>query len=495
MERNTFFCNLGLYIKSVLVFILLLSGSGSAWADTVIFNGSVDSAWEYKNSLGTNVSVTNDQLFDSGGYGTPKTYTSKGTFSISSGERIKITAKRSSSLGTNLPSIKVKYYSDDKWNEVTEFTQVQINSTTDYVDVFVDDSKLVGSYKIQFELQNVYISSIILKSVPTTPLLKTTHPASGDAFGYVTVNTSKTYTIENDGIGAMNVNITSSNSAFTLSTSELTDITNDGTGKTFDVIFNYDSEHPEPHSAVITITPTYDGAIAESFTVSAGPEVEVNEDKSTTWTTGSGKNVYVKYTAKNGWNTICMPISVNAYKTSLFGSGATTKAYVLSNYDSATGTITFETTNYLGAGTPYLVYVENAASAPFLINNISVNYGPTGALQVQKPSSGTSKATFKGTFAPIEKGYFPANSYGITTTGKIVNAGENSSIKGYRAYFLGGLAAGARMLVIDDDETTDLGLVKMVSPEVKDVFNLNGQRVKKGRKGLYVVNGKKVVIK
>lgn len=33
MERNTFFCNLGLYIKSVLVLILLLGGSGSAWAD------------------------------------------------------------------------------------------------------------------------------------------------------------------------------------------------------------------------------------------------------------------------------------------------------------------------------------------------------------------------------------------------------------------------------------------------------------------------------
>ena len=33
MERNTVFCNLGLYIKSVLVLILLLSGSGSAWAD------------------------------------------------------------------------------------------------------------------------------------------------------------------------------------------------------------------------------------------------------------------------------------------------------------------------------------------------------------------------------------------------------------------------------------------------------------------------------
>lgn len=36
MERNTFFCNLGLYIKSVLVLILLLGGSGSAWAQKTL---------------------------------------------------------------------------------------------------------------------------------------------------------------------------------------------------------------------------------------------------------------------------------------------------------------------------------------------------------------------------------------------------------------------------------------------------------------------------
>lgn len=46
MERNSFFCNLGLYIKSVLVLILLLGGSGSAWADTVIKTIDFsDSSW------------------------------------------------------------------------------------------------------------------------------------------------------------------------------------------------------------------------------------------------------------------------------------------------------------------------------------------------------------------------------------------------------------------------------------------------------------------
>ena len=56
MERNTFFCNLGLYIKSVLVFILLLGGSGSAWADelTICDNSNTNS---YVPFYGYNINI------------------------------------------------------------------------------------------------------------------------------------------------------------------------------------------------------------------------------------------------------------------------------------------------------------------------------------------------------------------------------------------------------------------------------------------------------
>ena len=325
---------------------------------------------------------------------------------------------------------------------------------------------------------------------PTTPVLNITHPISGDGFGYVTTNTTKTYTVKNIGVGSMDVNIASSdNKYFTVSTSSLTGITNDGVGKTFDVTFNYDALHPEPHYANITITPTFDGAIADVISVSAGPEVELNEDKATTWTTGSGKNVYLKYTAKNGWNTICFPVSVNSYKTQLFGSDATVKAYAFNNYDSSTGTLSFEKASYLSAGTPYLVYVENAASAPFVINDINVGYGPAAA-----GSTLWNSVYFKGSFMPMAAGSM-TGFYGVTSDGKLRKAGSEAYMKGYRAYFIGSFSS-ARIITIDEDgETTDLGFVKMVDPEAKKVFNLQGQRVEKGRKGIYIVNGKKVVIK
>ena len=80
-----------------------------------------------------------------------------------------------------------------------------------------------------------------------------------------------------------------------------------------------------------------------------------------------------------------------------------------------------------------------------------------------------------------------------------MKAGTGAYVKGYRAYFTGISAPtpGARIsfVIEDDGETTDLGFVRMVDPEAKDIFTLSGQKVEKARKGIYIVNGRKVVIK
>lgn len=487
--------NKSLLTRLALLVMMIVVGGGNVWGNTTFFSGSVASGWVYKNASngsGTNMTVTTGgELSNYNTTSGARYYTSTSSLTITSGQTILITARKygASSAG----DIKVKYSSDDgeTWTTAKEFTYSSDLTTTDQV-LTVDN--ITGTYKIEFEFLYVYISSIILKDPDNVPTLSITHPLGGDAFGYVTTNTTKTYTVKNTGSGSMNVDITSSDAAFTLSASSLAGITNDGSGKTFDVTFNYNALQPQPHSATITITPTFDGAVAQSFVVSAGPEVELNEDKATTWATGSGKNVYVKYTAKNGWNTICLPISVSTYKTQLFGSGATVKCYELNSYNEETGTLTFTTASYPGSQTPYLVYIENAASNSFLINNIYVGYAPNS------PGTKTkSSAKFKGTFAPIEAGDFSSDMYGVTSSGQIrPGDGEYASLKGYRAYFTGVSAPSSgsvKMFIIDGDDATDVGFVKMVDENAKEVYNLAGQKVQKARKGIYIVNGKKVVIK
>ena len=54
----------------------------------------------------------------------------------------------------------------------------------------------------------------------------------------------------------------------------------------------------------------------------------------------------------------------------------------------------------------------------------------------------------------------------------------------------------ARSIFMLDDETTGINTIDHSSLTIDhSVYNLNGQRVDSPKKGLYIVNGKKVVLK
>lgn len=51
-------------------------------------------------------------------------------------------------------------------------------------------------------------------------------------------------------------------------------------------------------------------------------------------------------------------------------------------------------------------------------------------------------------------------------------------------------------IIGDDDDTTDINVVRSETEEVKGVFyDLSGRHVENPTKGIFIVNGKKVVIK
>ena len=67
---------------------------------------------------------------------------------------------------------------------------------------------------------------------------------------------------------------------------------------------------------------------------------------------------------------------------------------------------------------------------------------------------------------------------------------------GERTAYLPASVSSARTFIALDEETTGIGASLMNSERVNsEVYNLNGQRVMNPAKGLYIVNGKKVVIK
>ena len=85
-------------------------------------------------------------------------------------------------------------------------------------------------------------------------------------------------------------------------------------------------------------------------------------------------------------------------------------------------------------------------------------------------------------------------------SGNEIKKGNGAKISPYRAYFTGVTlpALGKASAVFVDGETTKIGSINAngeISVEDGIIYNLAGQRVQNPTKGIYIINGKKVVIK
>jgi len=197
-------------------------------------------------------------------------------------------------------------------------------------------------------------------------------------------------------------------------------------------------------------------------------------------------NVTLTHTFAAGWNTVCLPFD---FALSNLGEGA--KALAFTAYDNGTKTLTFSPVEgeTLTAGVPYVVYVENAILEAFALTNVTV--GTTAG------NASFNDVSFVGTYAPVTFSEIDGDQYGLTAAGKIAKANDKATMKGFRAYF-NGVPAGARVVFVGDDDTTSISEELRVNSEefATAVYNLQGQKVENLKKGqLYIVNGKKTVIK
>ena len=196
-------------------------------------------------------------------------------------------------------------------------------------------------------------------------------------------------------------------------------------------------------------------------------------------------------TADN-WNTLCLPFNLSSDQiTSIFGAGTLVKT--LSGYanDGNTVTITFASANEIVAGTPYIIMPVNTVANPVfsnvVIDNTMRNVAVTGA-------------TFKGTYGPTaltaddKTKLFLANNMLWYPT-------ANLTVKACRAYFVLDNAVQAREFILDfGEETTSLSEELRVKSEefaTAAWYTLDGRKLsgKPTAKGIYIVNGHKVVVK
>lgn len=226
--------------------------------------------------------------------------------------------------------------------------------------------------------------------------------------------------------------------------------------------------------------------IATIIITLAEKPVALDETQSNVVTSGT-YNVSLKRDFNANWNTVCLPFAINDIET-VFGTGA--KAYDFTSYSA--GTLGFTAVTELAAGHPYIVYVPAAITDDIVLYNVAVS-------AVNPVNTVRGDACFRGTYGPIAAGEWTKTAdtdvvYGVTSDGKVQKAGATAAMKGFRAYF--DIPANVEARLNFFDETTGISEMKaMRNVENETVFDLQGRRVAQPTKGLYIVNGKKVVLK
>lgn len=211
------------------------------------------------------------------------------------------------------------------------------------------------------------------------------------------------------------------------------------------------------------------------------------------------ENVYVTlkrtFFHDNAWNTLCLPFDVDANKVATAFAGAEIREIDLSQCKD--NTIQFVPATEIKAGVPYIIkWNENVAEA----QTFEKTFERVTLVAEPKPVV-NNDITFTGFYKMTAANDLGGTSVAAIGAGsKLFTVGEGK-MKGFRAAFvLSSNAQASKYKVVIDGTAT--GIEDLVIDSAKAngrVYNLNGQYVGNSlnglQPGLYIQNGKKIVVK
>ena len=241
--------------------------------------------------------------------------------------------------------------------------------------------------------------------------------------------------------------------------------------------------------------------------------VVLDEESTVAPVEASNVNVTVKRTINaNSWSTICLPFAMTeAQCKAAFGNDVQLGDFKGYKYDVATDNIkvNFEGVTAMEANHPYIICVSTSLTQ-FAVDGV-VDISPVDKPQVSFGYYSSGKKPtyyypndFNGTYVADFDFYNDATSYPLFLSGnKFYYATANTKhMKAFRAYFdfddyLSEANAGSRiMLYFNDSEVTGISYAVLREQLTNDyVYDLQGRRLNALSKGLYIQQGKKVIIK
>ncbi len=228
-------------------------------------------------------------------------------------------------------------------------------------------------------------------------------------------------------------------------------------------------------NTVMAYLPFFQVALDEKHTVFAAPKNQPRADVTLNLTVEAGMNAYI------------LPFALdNDAITAIFGTGTE-----IARFTGASDTeLMFEhVVEAIQANVPFIVTTPSASAQAENSDAVTLT---VDLIKPEVQDVSADGFTFTGTHV----------STAVNADNALISDGEafipsdgGASISGFRAYFVSNAQAAKKMAVNIDGTTT--GIIE-INTTVQDtptvIYDLNGRRVAKATKGIYIINGKKVIV-
>lgn len=266
-----------------------------------------------------------------------------------------------------------------------------------------------------------------------------------------------------------------------------------------------------------------EGLTSNPYIIDITPVSLANDaDNTATLTTWENKTCDMALTGRTlfkdgAWNTLCLPFSLSEEQIAASDlAGATimeldaTGTYATDNqtgFDANDGTLYlyFKTASAIEAGKPYIVkWTSGSDIANPVFPGVTVTSTPAGTVEAK--NSGLNTVQFIGTYSPTpltpndKSNLFLGAGSTLYYPNDANNDDGNYYVNSCRAYFHVDLdgSAGVRQFVLNfGDERPTLVSLPSGREAAGAWYDLNGRKLsgKPTARGIYINNGKKVVIK
>ena len=200
------------------------------------------------------------------------------------------------------------------------------------------------------------------------------------------------------------------------------------------------------------------------------------------------------------WNTLCLPFSLKAEDIANSPlAGATIMGLASSTLETKEFKFNFEEVTAIEAGKPYILKWESGEN----IKNPHFDKVTITSLEPQTVTVGEGKAQvqFIGTYDPAPLAKDDKTSFFVGSDDQLYYPNvENYQVNACRGYFKisdGVVAASRRVVMNFGNKLEGIGHIEnsqaTTSQDAQTAYDLQGRRVTNPTKGLYIVNGKKVM--